>query len=125
MGVDISGLKVRRIGTMVINVSEDDNASSLLLAKAYHEAESIVIMGTTVALVGAVTLAGLRDEGGDETADASFVPVNPAAVIITDGSLKITDGLPYPAVRLESAGIEVADHSFPVFGFFPAHTNPQ
>lgn len=125
MSVDISGLKLKRIGTLVIDVSADDNASSLLLAEKYEEAESIVIMGPSTALVGVVTLAGLRDESADETLDASFVAVNPGVTIAQNASVKITGGLPYPAVRAESAGTEIADQFMPVFGWFPTHTNPR
>ena len=125
MSIDLSGLKIKRVGTLLFDVSADDDASSLLLASAYDEYDSLVIMGPPTAPVGTLSLAGLRDEGLDETADASFVPVNPAVAIAQNTSVKITDGLPYPGVRVESDGTEIENLSMPVFGVVKTITHPK
>ena len=125
MSIDLSGLKIKRIGTLVVDVSADDNASSLLPASAYDEYDSLVIMGPTIAAQGTLSLVGLRDEELDETADGSFVPVHPAVAIAQNLSVKITDGLPYPGVRVISDGAETVNLSMPVFGIRKTITHPR
>jgi hypothetical protein len=111
--------KVVYIGTLVFTVATDDDATPILSADEFGAFDAIAIISDGTAQVGTVTLAALKDITLDTELDASYAtvqsPPGTDVAVAADKAVVIT-AMPFPAIRLESSGTEIADQTYYVYG---------
>jgi hypothetical protein len=103
---------------MLIDISEDNNASSYIHGDEFAGLRAIMIVAPA-ALTGTITLATLDDPDSDETLDASWKTIQSPPgtdVSVAAGKSTVVIIAPFPAIRLQSDGTEAADRQFKVYG---------
>jgi len=119
MSIQLQYPHIHKIGEFTFTVATDPTATNILTADVFAKYRSLSLSGPSAALVGTITLEGLRSVDDDETADASWVtiqsPPGTDVAIAQDKSIVLST-LPFAALRLASSATETNDRTFTLWG---------